>query len=294
MSVSWNRSPTGTVDASVRHVKAGEMVTVELANISDANAIYRSLNLTFAHNGSYDLVIQPSKSPAGIPALSIKSNGATPLGYLNVSYPGVADENISNANVTFAVSEERLATIGASAKDVALYRHHDGTWTELDVRKVESTNGTHVFTASTSNLSTSAVGVKRPAISVANVALSDGTVESGNTVTVTAKVTNSGGAAGAYTVTLTAFGEIVDSKELTLAAGESRSVTFVRRIGSPGVYELSVNGENATLQVTGSTPTGMETTTDGTTVNESGQPGFGAITALIVLAAVVLLGISRS
>ena len=292
MSVSLNRSGVDAVDASVRHAKAGETATIDLSgNGSNVESTYRSLDVSFARNGSYDLALRTSDSPDGVSALSVGTDGATPFAYLNVSHPDVDDANVSNANVTFGVSEERLAAANASADDVALYRHHGGEWTELDVRQVEGSNGTHVFAAESPGLSTFAVGAKRPSIAVADVTLSDSTVESGGTVTVTAKVTNDGGAAGSYTVDLTAFGEVVDSRDLTLDAGESRSVTFVQRMSSPGAYDLSVNGENATLQVTGSTAT---ETSDGTsTTNGSGQPGFGVTAALVAVLATLVATLRR-
>ncbi|MBE0430248.1 MAG: hypothetical protein IBX67_00315, partial [Dehalococcoidia bacterium] len=62
----------------------------------------------------------------------------------------------------------------------------------------------------------------------------------GETTTVTARIANEGGAAGTYTVALKLNGQTMDTRTLTLSAGQSQQVTFTVSGLDPGQYEVEV------------------------------------------------------
>ncbi len=64
----------------------------------------------------------------------------------------------------------------------------------------------------------------------------------GESVTITANVANDGGQEGTYIVELKINGETVDSKEVTLAAGQSQQVSFALPGMDYGRYEVEVAG----------------------------------------------------
>jgi hypothetical protein len=64
----------------------------------------------------------------------------------------------------------------------------------------------------------------------------------GESVTITANVANKGGQEGTYTVELKLNGETVDTEIVTLAAGQSRPVTFTVPELEPGQYDVEVAG----------------------------------------------------
>ncbi len=66
--------------------------------------------------------------------------------------------------------------------------------------------------------------------------------ETGENVTITVNVANDGGQEGAYLVELKINGETVDSKEVTLGAGQSEQVTFTVSGTEPRQYEVVVSG----------------------------------------------------
>ncbi len=74
------------------------------------------------------------------------------------------------------------------------------------------------------------------------------------TVTITAHVANRGGAEETYTATLTVTinGDEIkrDEKEVTVPAGEARPVQFALIFHVAGSYEIAVDGESGTLEVT--------------------------------------------
>jgi len=64
----------------------------------------------------------------------------------------------------------------------------------------------------------------------------------GNTVTITANIANDGGQEGTYTAVLKLNGKTVDSKMVTLGAGQSHQVSFTQSGLEYGRYEVEVAG----------------------------------------------------
>jgi len=66
--------------------------------------------------------------------------------------------------------------------------------------------------------------------------------EVGEPVTISTIVQNTGEVEGSCTLTLKINGEIEQSKETTLAAGESRQVSFTAVKDEPGTYAVAIDG----------------------------------------------------
>ena len=66
--------------------------------------------------------------------------------------------------------------------------------------------------------------------------------KTGESVTIAATVTNDGGQSGNYTVELKLNGETVETKTVTLAAGQSQPVSFTKSGLDYGQYEVNVAG----------------------------------------------------
>jgi PKD repeat protein len=66
--------------------------------------------------------------------------------------------------------------------------------------------------------------------------------KTGESVTIAATITNDGGQPGTYTVELELNGETVDTKAVTLGAGQSQQVTFTRSGLDYGKYDVQVAG----------------------------------------------------
>ena len=126
------------------------------------------------------------------------------------------------------------------------------------------------------------------------------TVEPGESVTVSVTVTNIGGETGTQTVSLHVGDESVADEELTLDRDASERVSLTADApDEPGTYAHSVRTANATLS--GSlvveapetpTPTPEETPTPDEPTDDD-APGFGAVVALVALAAAALVAVGR-
>ncbi|MBA7609622.1 hypothetical protein ES703_16813 [subsurface metagenome] len=72
------------------------------------------------------------------------------------------------------------------------------------------------------------------------LSISPGKVDTGDKVTITAEVSNTGGMTGASTVTLRIDGAVEDTQEVVLSPGESDTVTFTVSRDDAGTYSVEV------------------------------------------------------
>ena len=135
-------------------------------------------------------------------------------------------------------------------------------------------------------------------VEIVDFQLSDESIEAGQKITATAKVMNGNEVNGTTTVRLVSDGTEVATKDVSLDAGETKTVTMSHTFDSAGTYTLKAGGLSKSFTVTApttddkalqdETPTMQQETT-----NDSGQPGFGVVAALIALVAAALIAVRR-
>ncbi len=80
-----------------------------------------------------------------------------------------------------------------------------------------------------------------PAFTVSDLSISPTEVNTGNKVTISVLVTNTGDLTGSYEVTLKIDNNVVATKEVTLEGGASETVTFVATPSVAGTYNVSAD-----------------------------------------------------
>ena len=89
-------------------------------------------------------------------------------------------------------------------------------------------------------------------ISVTSATTTTSEVSVGEPVDVTVELRNDGDASGSYTTTLTADGQTVTDRTVTVGANTAETVTLTTTFSQAGAYSLAVNGQDATeVTVTG-------------------------------------------
>ncbi|MCD6567291.1 MAG: hypothetical protein J7K94_00925 [Dehalococcoidia bacterium] len=88
-----------------------------------------------------------------------------------------------------------------------------------------------------------------PSFVVSNLTISPGEVEPGQVVTISVMVRNEGGTEGSYALELVINGEMQSSREITLAPGEGRTVSYQVSKSSPGNYEVMLGGQSGGFTV---------------------------------------------
>jgi hypothetical protein len=90
----------------------------------------------------------------------------------------------------------------------------------------------------------------RPAsVAMSSLAVSPGEANTGDTVTISATVANSGDLAGDYTVTLNVNGREVESQAVSVNGGSSTTVRFTYVPAAAGTYNVEVNGRQSAFNV---------------------------------------------
>ena len=140
------------------------------------------------------------------------------------------------------------AKIPAGVLESGLYlAYWDGTkWVAL-VSTVDTTAKTLTakishFTAFSIIAPVPSVVVAPAALTVSDLSVSSAEVNIGESVTISALVTNTGDLSGTYTVTLKINNVVVDTKDVTLAGGASQTVTFTTSKDTAGTYTVNVDG----------------------------------------------------
>jgi len=181
-------------------------------------------------------------------ATAVPSAGADALGAVRVD----ASASVDAATFRLTVDDALLADAAVEdAGDLTLYRQSDGEWSAVPLSVVAEREGGVVVEGTADGFSTFVLAAERPAIAVSEASVSPPSVSVNDSATVTATVTNDGGAAGERTVAVTVGGEVAASRSVSLDAGESATVTAPVTAG-PGEHAVAVDGVDAgTLVVDG-------------------------------------------
>ncbi|RDZ45271.1 hypothetical protein C5B91_09365 [Haloferax sp. Atlit-10N] len=123
---------------------------------------------------------------------------------------------------------------------------------------------------------------------VTNFSVATTDVETGESVEATATVLNDGDVTTNATVNLTVDGTVRTTKTVAdLEPGTESAVVFLPVFEQAGTYNLTVGGESVAVTVAEPTTTPDPVTTETPTETESQAPGFGVLSALVSLVALV-------
>lgn len=134
---------------------------------------------------------------------------------------------------------------GTDRENVVLYRYHDGSWNEVETELQNENDGKLTYRAYAPGLSSFAVGAKKAVFRIKDARLTVERLYVGNETAVKVRIRNTGGADGTYTVRLLLEERVVDERQLTIAANETRLAVFERAFDEPGNYSLRVNNVTA-------------------------------------------------
>lgn len=270
-----NVTPTAANESvvNVTNVGPGINVTITLpANFGANGANFTSIRVTMAGDAtvdSFDLRLRhAARAPSGTPAFAL--TGDVPR-YLVVTPTGVTDDQLASVEFRFRVDADRLDP-GEPPTNVDLNRFEAGDWRQLPTAFVGRTGGNLSYSATSPGFSAFAVSNADPSFEIVSTDLSPQTVAPGEAATVTVTVENQGDGDGVFTAELTAEGDRIATRNVSIPAGESRTIEFDVAFDEPGDYALAVNDvEVGTLTVEEVTPT-PETPTPETPTPETPTP----------------------
>ncbi|WP_380676803.1 PGF-pre-PGF domain-containing protein [Salinigranum sp. GCM10025319] len=251
-----NGQAAPSVDFSVRNVTTGRPISLTFPNRSggvadgvpdtaDARAEQSMsvdrLDVTVTNDSDFTMNVTTVTEPLNTTPAFEGVNGTESLAHMRVSH-SVSDADIENVSFTFRLSRERLDEMGTAPENVALYRYHDGEWTELPTEIRNATATGVVFEALSPGLSEFAAGAKRPKFELNGATVAVEKIEEGDTIDVYVTVSNLGSAGGRFHADLILDDIVVDGRDVTVAAGGERRIAFERALDRAGTYEVRVNG----------------------------------------------------
>ena len=170
-------------------------------------------------------------------------------GYLNVEHT-LEPEEIAGATFEFSIRQSYLDELGVDADGVTLYHQVDGEWEPRETEQTDADDTHYRFEGTMESFSVFALGTEAAPIGVTEASLSDESVETGETTTVSATVENRGQHRAEHTLELTADGEIVATKIVSLDGGGIAETTLSFE-PPEGEYAIAVSGTEAGILTVG-------------------------------------------
>ena len=161
--------------------------------------------------------------------------------------------NTGSASSTFsidlkidnAVTDTKKITLAGGASDTVTFSVTKGTAGTYSIG-IGSESG-KLIVSEVPVVSTSTV--KPAAFSTSALSITPAKMKPGDTATVSVSVTNTGDRQGNYIVVLKVNGSTEDSREVSLAGGETKSVNFSITKSQPGTYAIGIDTLSASLVV---------------------------------------------
>ncbi|WP_155120591.1 PGF-pre-PGF domain-containing protein [Haloprofundus marisrubri] len=279
------KESNGQMTASTGTVFAGQTVGFNVDNDGSLKNFDITMeNTVSGFNVDYaDLDSQPG---------SVTTPPMSAVRFFEVNANGVSDDDIDNVKFNFRLDSSELPE-GVSPDDVQLLRFHDGEWQTLETKHRNGDN----YRASSPGFTVYAIGYDEPAqpsFALSSPSLAGTTASVGQATEVSATVENTGDAAGTYTVDLTANGDVVDTKEVTVPAGESEQVTFSVSFDEAGTYDLAINGEALGAITVQDEPVDQVDNNDDTNDgdDETGGSLLSGPVVLVLVLIVVVIGVA--
>jgi hypothetical protein len=127
------------------------------------------------------------------------------------------------------------------------------------------------------------------AFTSSRLSVSPGAVYVGDAVTISVLVTNSGEAAGSYSLMLKIDGVVEEIKEITLDAGASEEVTFTTTGNTAGTHSVEVGGLSGSFTVMEVPPETAPPAEEGPTATTINWPIiWGAMAGVLVVGVIIL------
>jgi len=145
--------------------------------------------------------------------------------------------------------DESLLPAGASKENLVIATWQDDSWVELEGSIVDPDSNTIIVPVSHFSVFTVIAHTNPADFEISTLDISPATVDPGESVAISATITNTGDLAGSYKVTLTIDQIVTDTREVNLSGHSSQQVTFTTTQDTVGTYQVSINGLPATLTV---------------------------------------------
>jgi hypothetical protein len=267
-------------------------LTFEVPETNESRAAgtrFTTLNVVSRASSGYNVTVDMNRSvPASADPIDTE---ASPLLYADISYT-TDPATFRRSTFNFEVDNDRIA--GDDPSNVALYRYNEtaSEWKRFETEVRDTGPIATSFRASTDGFSVYAIAQQEPDMQVTEASLSENQIQTDDSVDIEATVENQGDGNGTETVELTVDGEAVATQDVTVASGESTTISFTESFDEAGSYDIAVGGVFAgTLEVTQPETTAPTTETATETPGSDDDGRSPLIYVAFILLLVVLAGV---
>ncbi len=154
-----------------------------------------------------------------------------------------------SAILTFTYNDDDIPE-GANEEDLVIIYWNGAQWVELEGPYTRDLVNNTISVPVSHFTTFVVVSYTGPAaFTASDLAITPAEVGTGETVTISALVANTGDLAGSYEVTLKINNVVVDVRDITVAGGASQKVTFTTTEDVVGTYAVNVDGLTGTFTV---------------------------------------------
>jgi len=238
---------------------------------SAADAAADTVSGTITHFSTYAVMIKTAPASFTVSDLKLNATEVDPGTVLNV---GVKVSNSGDLSGDYSLSLSLDNTV-VQKKDITL---NGGDASNVTMTVSSTVPGTH--TVKIGDLS-AVFTVKKPlspaSFSISNLSVTPDSITEGDSITISATVANTGETEGNTTLTMTIDGVETNSQSVTIAAGDSKPVSFTTLAGSTGTHTIKLNETTKSYTVNEA-----KSTTSNTWV-------WFLVAGLVVIAAIVII-----
>jgi PGF-pre-PGF domain-containing protein len=164
--------------------------------------------------------------------------------YFQIAFENITSKDIQLGYITFKVEKEWIEQYTLNKWGVFLERYDPEItrWVVLPTKIVKEDERYVYYSAVTSHFSlfdiTGSQTVTTPIFKAANLVVSPAEAKPGETVTISADITNPSNTNGTYATTLWINGTVESGRDVTLSAGETRRISFMVKRTGEGKFEV--------------------------------------------------------
>jgi PGF-pre-PGF domain-containing protein len=198
---------------------------------------------------------QPADVLAALPS------GQIVRAYITIDFENATPEDIALGHMSFYVEKEWLEQNSVHKWAVAAYRYDPelNQWITLPTKRVNEDDTYVYYTVIITRFSTFAISgsqtIPAPIFQVTSLEISPAEAEVGDTVTISADITNTSASADVYAATLWLNSTVEAGKDVQVGAGATETVSFTVSPAAEGSYEVRVDRLMGTLNVSTPVPT---------------------------------------
>jgi len=198
-----------------------------------------------------------------------------------------SEDGFEEATVRIGINDAVLSNSTLSRDEVTVYQRNGDTWETLTTSVATEGGNRTVYEATATRGTTYAVGRIDTSISIENTSVRTSATQTGQLVTLDARLANSAPVAGSYTGSLRVNGGAVNQTTVTVPANGETTIRLSHEVTEAGTYNIRLDSSQNTQviipesEIKGQQPSDGAPGGDESATGDGGVPVPGAVPSTI-------------